>query len=139
MSAERLFLDTVFIQALLNRHDQYHHQAKLILSRVRAAREVWITEAVLIEVGNALSALNREAAARFIHQCYATGNMRVVTVDTSLLDHALQLYRSRPDKTWSLTDCISFVLMEEQGLTQVVTADKHFQQAGFQALLLDAV
>ncbi len=55
MSDERLFLDTVFIQALLNRRDQYHLQARSLLPRIRNAREVWITEAVLIEVGNALS------------------------------------------------------------------------------------
>lgn len=134
-----MLLDTVFVQALLNRHDQYHSQAKAVLPRVRSASEVWITEAVLVEVANALSGLNREAAARFIEQCYATHNMRVVTVDTALLDRALQLYRSRPDKTWGLTDCISFVVMEEQGLTDAVTADKHFQQAGYRALLLDTV
>ncbi len=53
MSGSRLLLDTVFIQALLNQRDQYHDQAKAFLPRVRAAKEVWVTEAVLIEVGNA--------------------------------------------------------------------------------------
>lgn len=61
MNGERLLLDTVFVQALLNRRDEYHAQAEAILPRVRAAAEVWVTEAVLVEVGNALSALNRTA------------------------------------------------------------------------------
>ncbi|MBD2002570.1 MULTISPECIES: type II toxin-antitoxin system VapC family toxin [Cyanophyceae] len=137
MSGERLLLDTVFIQALLNRRDQYHAQAIALLPRVRAATEVWVTEAVLTEVGNALSAVNRDAAVRFIQQCYHTVNIRVVTVDTQLLTRALELYEARPDKTWGLTDCISFVVMHEQGLTDAVTADKHFLQAGYRALLLE--
>jgi len=91
MGGERLLLDTVFIQALLNRRDQYHMRARAFLPRVRLAGEVWVTEAVLVEVGNALSALNRMAATTFIRQCYQTVNMRVVTVDTSLLNQALDL------------------------------------------------
>lgn len=135
MSSSRLLLDTVFIQALLNRRDQYHAQAKAFLPQVRVALEVWVTEAVLIEVGNALSAVNRTAAVQFIEQCYHTPNLRVVTVDPLLLTSALQLYHERPDKTWGLTDCISFVVVQEQGLTDAVTADEHFVQAGYRALL----
>ena len=56
---ERIFLDTFFAQALLNRRDQYHAQAQALSPRLRTAKEVWITEAVLIEIGNALSAINR--------------------------------------------------------------------------------
>ena len=64
--------------------------------------------------------------------------MRVVSVDTSLLLRALELYRTRPDKTWGLTDCISFVVMQDHGLTDAVTPDTHFQQAGFRVLLVEA-
>jgi len=135
MNGERLLLDTVFVQALLNRRDQYHAQARAFLPRVRTAAEVWVTEAVLIEVGNALSAVNRTAVVQFIEQCYLTANLRVVSVDTPLLTRALQLYHQRPDKTWGLTDCISFVVMQSQGLTDAVTADEHFIQAGYRALL----
>ena len=137
MNSERLLLDTVFIQALLNHRDQYHAQARAFLPRVRAAAEVWITEAVLVEVGNALSAFNRAAAVQFIEQCYYTANMHVVNVDTPLLTRALQLYRDRSDKAWGLTDCISFVVMQEQGLMDAVTADEHFLQAGYRALLVE--
>jgi predicted nucleic acid-binding protein len=135
MSGARLLLDTAFVQALLNRHDQHHDRALTLLPSVQAAAEVWITEAVLVEIGNALSTFHREAAAAFVEQCYHTANMRVVTIDTPLLLRALQLYRSRPDKTWGLTDCISFVVMQENKLTDAVTTDQHFVQAGYQALL----
>jgi len=135
MTQDRFLLDTVFVQALLNRRDQYHAQARALLPRVQNAAEVWITEAVLVEIGNALSALDRAAAVQFIRQCYCTGNVHVVSIDTPLLMRAVQLYAARPGKTWGLSDCISFVVMEAQGLTDAATADEHFEQAGYRALL----
>lgn len=137
MTAKRLLLDTVFIQGLLNRNDQYHAPARALLPRVRAAAEVWVTEAVLAEVANALSTFDREGAARYIDRCYETANLRVVSVDTPLLKKGLALYRSRLDKEWSLTDCISMIVMQEQGLSEAVTADHHFAQAGYRASLLE--
>jgi predicted nucleic acid-binding protein len=137
MSRERLFLDTVFIQALLNPRDDYHRCAKLLFPRIRAAAEVWITEAIFVEVGNALSALNREGAVQFIQRCYQTENIKIISINTELLMQALALSQSRADKTWGLTDCLSFVVMQQQHLTEAVTSDRHFVQAGFHALMLD--
>jgi uncharacterized protein len=137
MSRDRFFLDTAFIQALLNPRDDYHEPARQLFPRVRAASEVWITEAIFAEVGNALSAINRNGAVQFIQQCYRTENIRVVSVDTTLLAQALVIYQSRTDKTWGLTDCISFVVMQQQKLTDAVTSDRHFIQAGFRALMLE--
>lgn len=136
MTGDRLFLDTAFIQALLNPRDDYHNQAKELFPRIRAASEVWITEAIFVEVGNALSAFNRSGAVQFIQQCYRTENIRVVSVDTELLMQALAFYQSRVDKTWGLTDCISFIVMQQNHLTDAVTGDRHFVQAGFRALML---
>ena len=135
MSRERLFLDTAFIQALLNSYDEYHQQAKQLFPRVRSAAEVWLTEAILVEVGNALSRLNRNGAVQFIQQCYRTNNIRVVSVDTALLMRSLELYQARPDKDWGLTDCISFIVMQQQDLADAVTSDRHFLQAGFRILM----
>lgn len=137
MSSDRLFLDTAFIQALFNPRDDYHNQAKQLFPQIRTASEVWITEAIFAEVGNALSAFNRNGAVQFIQQCYRTENIRVVSVDSALLMQALALYQSRSDKTWGLTDCISFVVMQQQNLTDAVTGDCHFVQADFRALMLD--
>lgn len=138
MKGDRLFLDTAFIQALLNPRDDFHNRAKSLFPRIRTATEVWITEAIFVEVGNALSALNRTGAVQFIQQCYRTENIKAVSVDTELLIQALALYQSRPDKTWGLTDCISFVVMQQQNLSDAVTSDRHFVQAGFRALMLEA-
>ena len=108
MSAERLFLDTAFIQALINRRDQHHEKAKTMFPRVRQARSVFLTEAILIEVGNALSRFDRTAAVEFLDSCLgerkeATANLTIIPVDTALLSRGLDLYRSSPDKEWGLT------------------------------------
>jgi hypothetical protein len=108
MSGDRLFRDTADVQALLNAYDGYHSAARALFPRVRLATEVWVTESVLTKVGNVLARSHRAAAAAFITGCYATPNVRVVSVDTHLLGRALDLYRERADKTWGLTDCISF-------------------------------
>ncbi len=132
--SDQFFLDTAFIQALLNQQDQYHQVAQLFLPRLQKATQVWITEAILVEVGNALSRYRRQAAVGFIKRCYQMANMQVVSVDTSLLHQALELYEARPDKDWGLTDCISFVVMKQQ---QAITTDHHFVQAGYRALMLE--
>ena len=137
MTRDRLFLDTAFIQALLNVRDAYHPKAIELFPRVRNAAEIWITEAILTEVGNACSVINRKGAVQFIQQCYQTDNIRVVSIDTQLFTQATHLYQSRSDKNWGLTDCISFIVMTQNNLQDAVTTDRHFIQAGFRALMLD--
>lgn len=136
-SEARLFLDTAFVQASLNSRDRYHASAIRLLPIVQSATEVWTTEAVLVEVGNALSTFDRDAAVGFIEHCYQSPNLHVITVTTGLFRDALQLYATRTDKQWGLTDCISFVVMQEQKLVLALTADHHFIQAGYRALLLE--
>ena len=135
MSAERFFLDTAYVQALVNARDQHHLMARTLLQRLRAASEVWVTEAVLNEVGNVLARSHRAEAAAFIKRCYTTANIRVVSVDTTLFHRAPDLYKHRADKDWGLTDCLSFVVMQDHELVDALTPDEHFQQAGFRALL----
>ena len=137
MTRDRLFLDTAFIQALLNVRDAYHPKAIELFPRVRNASEIWITEAILTEVGNACSVINRKGAVQFIQQCYQTDNIRVVSIDTQLFTQATHLYQSRLDKNWGLTDCISFIVMTQNNLQDAITTDRHFVQAGFRALMLD--
>jgi len=139
MKAKRLFLDTAYVLALLNPNDIYHKKAKALLPSIHLAQEVWITEAVLIEIGNALARSNRSAAVAFINSCYTTPNINVVSMDSLLLQRAIELYNNREDKEWGLTDCISFIVMEDHGLMEALTTDEHFQQAGFQALLLEGI
>jgi predicted nucleic acid-binding protein len=55
--------------------------------------------------------------------------------DANLFDRGVELYDARPDKHWSLTDCISFVAMQDHGISEALTGDRHFEQAGFVALM----
>ena len=136
-SNERFLIDTAYVQDLLNPRDQYYNVVRKLFSRVENALETWITEAVLIEIANGLSAINRSEAAKYTRETYKAPNIIVVSLDTFLISRSLRLYDMRPDKTWGLTDCISFVVMQEQGLTDALTSDKHFIQAGFRALMLE--
>ncbi|MGK7934131.1 MAG: type II toxin-antitoxin system VapC family toxin [Microcystaceae cyanobacterium] len=88
-----------------------------------------------MEVGNALSSFNHRKVSAFIRQCYQTENISVVNINPQLFQKGLNLYESRQDKTWGLVDCLSFIVMEEQNLTDAVTSDIHFIQAGFRVLL----
>jgi len=60
----------------------------------------------------------------------------IVEATEALYRRGLALYDARPDKEWSLTDCISFEVMTEEGLEAALTGDRHFEQAGFKALLV---
>jgi len=62
-------------------------------------------------------------------------NVEIVPLARPLIERAMKLYSERPDKEWGLTDCASFVVMEDRGIREALTADEHFQQAGFRALL----
>jgi predicted nucleic acid-binding protein len=89
-----------------------------------------------VEVGDALCRQgNRGVFGQFhawIHQHLAT---TIVPATRALLEEGVQLFRKRPDKDWPLTDCISFVVMEDEGIRDALTGDRHFEQAGFTALL----
>jgi hypothetical protein len=79
--------------------------------------------------------MNRAGAAQFIRSCYTTPNLKVISVDTSLLKRAVKLYETRHDKEWGLTDCISFVVMKDRRITLALSSDVHFRQAGFSTML----
>jgi predicted nucleic acid-binding protein len=91
---------------------------------------------VLLEFANAISASRaRERFERVLARLRSESDATIIAPEPGLFDRGCQLYISRPDKEWSLTDCISFVVMECEGLSDALTADRHFEQAGFRALL----
>jgi predicted nucleic acid-binding protein len=61
--------------------------------------------------------------------------VKIIPSNAELFAAGVKLYAERPDKEWSLTDCISFVIMQQEGLSDALTGDRHFEQAGFRALL----
>jgi uncharacterized protein len=135
MAPKRLFLDTFFAIALLNKDDASHAQAVTLWQEVKTATEVWLTEAILIEIGNTFSRYNRLKAVDFIKLCYRAPNFKTKPVDKHLIDQAINYYERRNDKTWGLTDCISFVVMEQLRIKDVVSGAHHFEQAGFHLLM----
>ena len=91
---------------------------------------------MLVELADHLCDVpNRPVFERLYAALTATPHAYIVPAEQSLLERGLQRYRSRPDKDGSLTDCISFLVMEDRGLTEVLSADHHFEQAGFRLLL----
>ena len=93
---------------------------------------------MLTEIGNALSKTRwRHLGVSTLNALRTDSNIKVMPVDAALFDRAVALYSARPDKEWGLTDCISFAVMEERNLSQVLTTDRHFLQAGFQNVLVD--
>ena len=95
------------------------------------------TEGVLWEWLNGLSdASTRGVAAEGYRRAHADARIEVVPFQPELIDSAVQLYRTRPDKDWSLTDCLSFVVMERRHMTEALTTDGHFEQAGLKVMML---
>jgi predicted nucleic acid-binding protein len=128
--------DSTFYVALLIARDALHSQAKAIAQSW--AGSVVTSEYVLTEVANHLGGSPRSRAkfGQFLADVRADRNTAVIESSHDLWERGVSLYLRRGDKQWSLTDCISFVLMEQQGLTEALAADHHFEQAGFTALLL---
>jgi uncharacterized protein len=131
------FIDTGYILALVNTTDKYHSQAGATANVI--APPFVTTEAVLTEVGNALSGLRwRKLAVDTLNDLRTDPNIQIVTVDAAVFEQALNLFAARLDKEWGLTDCISFVVMQARNLSQVLTTDRHFEQAGFVNRLVKA-
>jgi len=126
--------DTSYYGALLSPADVMHEAA---VGWARALdRPVVVTEFVLLELGNGCRQFrDRALFCEFARELRADPNVAVIPASSELLQAGLDLYRRRLDKQWSLTDCISFVVMERRGLGEALTADRHFEQAGFTALL----
>lgn len=133
------FLDASYAIALSSARDLHHARAVALADRLAEAGTRLVTSrAVLLEVGNALARLQyREAASRLLDAIESDPHVQIVPLSDELYRRALDLYRSRPDKEWGLTDCVSFTVMSDRGLADALTADEHFRQAGVRALLLE--
>jgi predicted nucleic acid-binding protein len=134
-----LFLDTSFVIALLNASDRHHEEAKAWhATLLKEQRPRLTTTAILLELGDGFARKGRwDLISPFLAAVVNDPMVQVVSVDGSLLQQAREFRDARQDKDWGLTDCVSFVVMGDHGLNEALTADRHFQQAGFRALLLE--
>jgi predicted nucleic acid-binding protein len=128
-----VFADTSFFLALLRDDDSIHVRA---MEFAMLDRAIVTTEFILLELGNACArASDHTDFLELVAGMGASPRFRIIPLDSKWFDRGLERMAGRPDKNWSLTDCVSFVVMESEGLSQALTADNHFEQAGFTALL----
>ncbi len=127
---DRIFVDTSFVIALINEKDQYHDQAEALSYKFENSPLI-TTDAVLLEIGNALAKDFREEAIEVIKVLRRAQNTEVIEIDNRLFENGLAAYEKYDDKKWGLVDCISFVVMWETGTTEALTFDGDFTQAGF--------
>ncbi|MBN1937042.1 MAG: type II toxin-antitoxin system VapC family toxin [Anaerolineae bacterium] len=134
-----LFVDTAGWGHLVDASQKYHSLAAAIYRRDRQqGRKLYTTNYILTElVALLISPLRipRITTIEFIESLKTSPFIQIIHVDAVLDERAWQLFKQRDDKNWSLVDCASFVLMRDMGITQVLTTDHHFEQAGFVCLL----
>ncbi|MFN0012840.1 MAG: type II toxin-antitoxin system VapC family toxin [Phycisphaerales bacterium] len=132
----RAFVDTAGLIALTNADDQHFETALGVQADLTAAgARLWTNEWVLAEFLAGTRAKARRRALGAVDALRASPRWTVVCASTSDFAEALSLFRLRPDKHWSLVDCISINLCKRQRITHVFTSDHHFRQAGFRILL----
>ncbi len=133
-----VFVDTVAWLALINTSDTLHEPALRIMAQLRAQQvRLTTTEFILLEVADALSTpAVRGQTIRFIEGLRSLPVLEVIPVSERLFAAGWKLYCQRSDKSWGLTDCISFSVMGQRRLAQAFTSDHHFEQAGFSKLLV---
>jgi predicted nucleic acid-binding protein len=132
----QILLDTVFIVALINEDDDLHEQA-VELSAQYEGHALVVTDAILLEVGNALARNHKREAIEIISSLLASEDVEVVHLTPQLFRRGFALYQAYQDKAWGLVDCITFTLMKDTIVTAALTFDRHFEQAGFQVLMRD--
>lgn len=134
---EEVFLDASYAIALAVRSDCRHEKAMDLATELQSrAVKLVTTRAVMLEICNALSRQRyRQAAVVLADALERDESVEILPLSDDLFREAFNLFRERADKEWGITDCTSFVVMKKRGMTSALTADEHFLQAGFRALL----
>jgi predicted nucleic acid-binding protein len=132
--SDRVFVDTLFVVALINQRDEYHAKASE-LADLYEKQPLLTTDVVLLEIGNALARNFKRQAIEVIDDLLGSSEVEIVRLNPQLFDRAYALYKQYQDKEWGLLDCVSFVVMRDAGVNNALTFDQHFAQAGFQALM----
>ena len=132
-----LYADTAYWLALILTDDPWHDIA-VLLSNEHDNAIIVTTEMVITELLNAVSRFgeyHRTQAVNEVLRMRSDPNVEIIAQTGLQFRNAFNLYRSRPDQRWGLTDCSSFILMRERGITHALTADRDFTQAGFTILM----
>jgi uncharacterized protein len=132
------YVDTGYWIAILSALDQWHSRAVAVSKRFAASDRFYTSDFVLLELMNFFSAsgpLHRSNVCTMVDWIQTNSNHIVLPISQQHFLDSRRMYKRHADKEWSLTDCSSFLLMKEFGIEDVLTFDRHFNQAGFRTLL----
>lgn len=125
----KIFIDTCYWISLIDPSDSLHDRAEKIEAKLQG-NELYTTELVLVELLNALSDPKfRKIAAGYVEMLRR--KIKIRKLDNSTFETGLDLYKKRPDKSWGHVDCFSFQVMTSSSISEAVSFDSHFRQAGF--------
>jgi predicted nucleic acid-binding protein len=132
----QVFADTGYWIALVNPRDQIHAKAISATQRLSSVK-ILTSEMVLAEVLNSFSDAGplRQAVGSMVQRLRGNRDVIIVPQTSEQFESALRRYKQAADKSWSLTDCASFEVMEAEQVQAALTHDQHFAQAGFETLL----
>jgi uncharacterized protein len=134
-----VFVDTAGWASLAVTGEPYHKQAAALYQQTRrGGRRLVTTDYVATELISLFISplrLSHEQIVTFISKLHTSSLLDIIHIDRPLYDRSWQLFVARPDKFWSLVDCSGFLIMQERGITEALTTDQHFEQAGFVRLL----
>jgi predicted nucleic acid-binding protein len=134
-----MFADTAGLACLLDRRQLFHAQAATLARQTfSSGRPLITTNFVLAELTALLTSplrIPKPQQIRWLNGLRFDPDIEIVVVDLFRELAAWNLWTARPDKDWSFVDCASFVVMQQRGLTEALTTDHHFEQAGFVRLL----
>ena len=132
-----VFVDTSALIAIGNKRDFFHQQAVSVRNKLKEMKTHFVvTNAVLLEFGNAFSPLPlKSSAVKLIEAARKSPKWTCIDVDGALMEKGIDLYKRMHDKEWGLVDCTSIVVSKNMGVSDIFTTDHHFEQAGFSILL----
>lgn len=135
---QAVFVDTSAWLALINESDADHTKAKAIRDKLlQVKKRFFVTNYIIVEIANSLCKVRwRSRAIKLINAIRETEHIEVVEIDKELSEEAWEMYSTRTDKEWSFTDCTSFVVMKKYGIRDAFTNDHHFEQSGFEVLII---
>ncbi len=132
-----IFADTSGWLAIVVKSDLLHEKAvEIYLQLLKSNCKFIVHDAILLEIGNGLSNVKaRNTAVKLKENIENSNRVEIISLSSELIEGDWKLYAERLDKNWGIVDCISFVLMNDLKIAEALTADRHFEQAGFTKLL----
>ena len=133
-----IFIDSLFLIALIAKDDQWYDACQQAMEDLAGRARYFTTYDVLSEVLASLSRGNpqvRTQAVRMVREVMSDPNITLIPQSIGLFTRGLELYASRPDKRYSLTDCISMTVMRDRDISEALTHDRDFESEGFVRLI----